>query len=298
MPRYLVVGGSGLVGRRLLCTLGRARATGTYHTHPIPDGVQFDMTTGKLDDLLGMTDGKFTHLIILSAISNIDRCARDPIAAARVNVTATCRMADDAAALGLVPIFASSDAVYDGSRRGWRENDDTHPILVYGRQKLEAEDHLVHAGYPALILRIAKVLDPELDASGVLGPWLKDLSQGRLIRCATDQYFTPVGVGDLATAIARLAEAGATGTFNVGGESTSRIELLEKMIEVADAVVKTPPKIERCRLGDFPFLEKRPLDLRMSLEKLERAIGYSPESFEVLCRRAARNFVQEAASQA
>lgn len=267
-----------------------SNATGTYHTHRIENGIPFDLGTGDPSDLFTRAGDSVTHIIILGAISNIDACARDPAGTARINVAATCRLADAAAERGIVPVFASSDAVYDGSHAEWRENDIARPILIYGRQKLEVERHLSRANYSSLILRIAKVLDSNLSQSGVLGPWLADLRAGRLIRCATDQHFTPISVDDLVRVVSQLTEARATGIFNVGGEPVSRISLLEKVIAAACSFAKIKANVERCSLHDLSFVEKRPLDLRMSTTKLRSAITFSPEPLEVLCRRAAINF--------
>lgn len=286
MNHHLVIGASGLVGRRLLHA---TRWIGTYHTHKIKNGIPFDLATGDPSDLFTQVSETVTHIIILAAISNIDACARDPAGTALVNVAATCRLADAAAERGIVPVFASSDAVYDGSHPDWREDDIARPILVYGRQKLEVERHLSRATYPSLVLRIAKVLDPNLSQAGVLGPWLADLRAGRHIRCATDQNFTPIGIDDLVRVISQLMEAGATGIFNIGGEPVSRISLLEKMIAAASSLAKIRANVVRCSLHDFPFAEKRPLDLRMSIAKLRAAIMFSPEPLEALCRRAANN---------
>lgn len=272
-------------------------AIGTYHTHWIENGIPFDLATGDPGDLFTRAGDTVTHIIILAAISNIDACAHDPVGTARVNVAATCRLADAAAERGIVPVFASSDAVYDGSHPDWQEDDVTRPTVVYGRQKLEVERHLSRATYSSLILRIAKVLDPNLSQSGVLGPWLANLRAGRRILCAMDQHFTPIGVDDLVRVVSQLTEACATGIFNIGDESVTRISLLEKVIAAASSFAKIQANVEQCSLHDLPFLERRPLDLRMSTTKLRSTIKFSPEPLEAICRRAAANFFAPAAQE-
>ena len=42
----------------------------------------------------------------------------------------------------MVPIFLSTDAVFDGSQGGNTEEGECYPLTVYGRQKLEAENYL------------------------------------------------------------------------------------------------------------------------------------------------------------
>lgn len=288
--RFLVLGASGLIGGRFLHFIGPERAIGTYHSRHIERGIRFDLAAERIEDLLDKLNTQISHAVILGAVVAIDRCARDPIGTGRINVEATIRAIDALMARGIVPIFASSDGVYDGSHGQWREDDVARPILVYGRQKLEVEQYLATQRGPWLALRIAKVLDPELSVSGLLGPWIKALVKGERIRCATDQYFSPAAVQDVVSAICRLAESGATGVYNLGGgEDVTRIALLTMVVDAVSRWRKISPVIERCSLRDFPFSEVRPLDLSMSISKLRATIPYTPERLDALCGVAARN---------
>jgi len=287
---FLVIGASGLIGQRFLRRLGPDRAIGTYHRRAFPGGAAFDLAADDLGDMIARTGRRFTHGLILGGIVNIDDCARNVSESRAVNVHGVVRAIEGLLRHDIVPIFASSDAVYDGSRGDWRESDAAEPILTYGRQKLEIERHLSRRGQPFVALRIAKVLDPDLAQGGVLGPWIRSLAEGDAIACATDQRFCPLGIDDVVTAIRQLAEKGTSGIFNLGGgEAVSRIELLDMLAAAAARHRTIKPLIKRCSLRDFRFLEARPLDLTLSIEKLRAATGYRPESLAALCERAARN---------
>lgn len=289
MLRFLVIGASGLIGRYFLRALGPAASVGTYRSRPFPGGVRFDMATDRPEGLIEKLGDDFTHALILSAIAGIDACATDPEGSARVNVAGAIRVIDALAARGVVPIFASSDAVYDGSRGGWGERDDARPILTYGRQKLAVEQHIARQGVPAVVLRLAKVLDPELSAEGVLGSWVEALLGRRRIQCATDQRFSPVGIDDVVAAIRALAVARVHGVFNLGGaEAVSRFELLSLLVSALSRSGPLDPVIETCSIRDFPFAEARPLDTTLSVARLREAIGYAPERLASLCERAVR----------
>lgn len=286
-PQFLVIGASGLIGRRLLRTLAPGRAVGTHHRHAFPGSVSFDLRMDKVTDLLDRVGQNFSHGVLVGGVVNIDNCARDPTGSAAANVDGIIRVIDGLVARGITPIFASSDAVYDGSHGMWREEDATASILAYGRQKRAVERYLEQSGAPFIALRIAKVLDPDLGETGVLGPWIKELSGGKLIRCATDQRFCPVGVDDVVSAMLSLVEARATGIFNLGGaEPVSRIELLEMTVATLARSCTIRPIIERCSIRDFAFLEPRPFDLTVSIEKLAATVAYRPEPLAALCARA------------
>ncbi len=281
-PRFLVIGASGLIGERFLRALGPDLALGTYFSRPFAGGTRFDVVTDSLDSLLKELGGRFTHALVMGGNAAIDQCARDPEGTARLNVVALSGLVDDLLERSITPIFTSSDAVYDGSHGAWNEDEPVQPVLVYGRQKLAVERHLETCARPWLVVRLAKVLDAEGHASALLRPWITALCKGELIRCATDQRFSPVGVEDAVHAIHALARTGARGLFNLGGgETLSRWDLLAKLAAAVGRVRKIEPRIETCSIRDFPFVEPRPLDTSMNIGKLVAAIDYRPELLEL-----------------
>jgi dTDP-4-dehydrorhamnose reductase len=290
--RCIVIGASGLIGRRFLHAFGTQLAIGTYRARAFKGGYRFDMATDRIETLLDSLKGSFTHALVLGAMADIDACATDPIGTAHVNVEGVIRTIAGLRSRAIIPIFASSDGVYDGSHGAWREDDPAFPMLTYGRQKLEVERYLATGSGSWVGLRLAKVLDAELDDQGVLGPWIKQLAGGQRIRCATDQRFTPIAVDDVVTAIRGLAEVGASGLFNVGGpESLTRIDLLEKLVAAVANERAIAPNIDRCSIRDFPLAEARPFDTSMSIAKLQSVLRFDAESLDSLCRRAARAYV-------
>ena len=120
-----------------------------------------------------------------------------------------------------MPIYASTEYVFDGTHGAWRETDEPHPSTQYGIQKLEVERRLLADPRRSLIVRLSRVVGTERGTHSVLGPWLDEISAGKTIRCATDQVFSPADVRDIAGALIRLAGSGATGLYHLG-EDRSR----------------------------------------------------------------------------
>ena len=57
----------------------------------------------------------------------------------------------------VIPIYISSDAVFDGSKGNYSENDKKNPILSYGKIKNEVENYLLNSNNFFLIVRIGRV---------------------------------------------------------------------------------------------------------------------------------------------
>lgn len=286
--RYLIIGASGFVGSRLNAFLGPARALATHHHRPVPGGIAFDATRDRLSSLILKNNPGLTHAFILHGVTNIDACARDPAGTEKVNVDSIKKVIDDLAGHGIKPVFFSSDAVFDGSRGLWSENDPARPILTYGRHKVAVEEYLMGGSGPYLVLRLSKVIASEPGAGDMLGDWMDRLEQGEEIRCASDQIFSPVDVNDVIAACVRLAEEGHSGLFHVCcPRPVSRIGLLQALVEEIRKHRKLDARIVPCSIRDFDFAEPRPLDTSMSPAKLYAALGGSFREPGQVCRAAA-----------
>lgn len=285
--RVLIVGASGLVGGEMMAALG-PRAIGTYCRTGRPGLIRFDLGADDPGAFLEHWGAEASHILIFGGTVNIDACAEDPTGTAAVNVHGTCALIDAAASRGIVPVYASSDAVYGGNGGPAREDGPIAPITEYGRQKAVVERHLADLDSPWLALRLAKVLAPPPVPSGVLGPWTESLLQGQTIRCVHDQRFTPVGLGDAGAAILGLLNTGATGIFNVAGPvSLTRLQLLETLITALERFRPVAPQIHICATADLGLREARPLDCSLSLDKLRETIDYHPHTPAELCGQAA-----------
>jgi dTDP-4-dehydrorhamnose reductase len=290
MQRALVVGGSGFVGRAILSQLGPARGIGTRHTAAGAGLIPFDAVTGRLPDILSALPDDISHVFVPFANGNPDACAADPDATRRINVEAAIRLMEDAFQAGLTPIFVSTDYVYDGAKPLRSEDEPQAPTTEYGRQKTAVEHWLAGRPKPWLVARLSKVVSGDTTRRSVLGEWINDIRHGRAMRSATDQIFSPAFVDDVAGAMVRLAETGATGIFNVAGpEPLSRYQLNRLL---ADAIVaidgRVKAAVETCSLRDIPFREQRPLNTSLSIEKLQARVAWPFVSMAELCRTIAR----------
>lgn len=291
MERALIIGGSGFVGRTLVARLGPGRGIGTRHAKPVQGMVPFDATKARLSELLTNLPAGITHVFVPFGLVNPEQCARDPAGTFEINVASVIRVLSDAIDAGLVPVFVSTDYVYDGRKVFPAEDQPQTPSTEYGRQKAAVERWLTDRKEPWLITRLSKVVSGDTTTHSVLGQWVNDIRQGKLMRSAADQIFCPASVDDIAGAMIRLAEAGLNGIYHVAGpEPLSRYDLNVMLIDAIHAVdARVRATVERCSLRDIPFLEERPLNTSLSTQKLRTAIAWPFQSMRDLCLGIAKS---------
>lgn len=269
-PDTLVFGASGFIGRRLSERLGPGRVVGTCSRAPIKGGIRFDGATDRLSDVLPRGSGPTVRrAFLLHGITDLDVCARDPSGAARVNVAGMERLIGDLLDRGIAPIFTSTDAVFDGERGGYREEDEPFPIIEYGRQKRAVERLVLERGWPVLIVRLSKVVGTTPGTHSLFGEWSTAVEAGRPVLCATDQIFSPIALDDAVSILIDLAERGVTGIVHVAGpEARSRYDLHALFREASTRIGRDVPPAEPRSIRDFPFAEPRPRDTSLRIDRL------------------------------
>ncbi len=282
--RFLILGASGLLGRHLLAQLGPDRSIATYRTHPIEGGIAFDASSMRLRDTILSGPHDIDAAFLLYGVTTLDDCARDPLGTSLINVESLKRAIDDLSEAGVKPIFASSDAVFDG-RFGMRtERDPPNPVLTYGKQKLQVERYLQSKDRPSAIARLSKLLSAESEPRNLFNEWAEQMERGEVIRCATDLVFSPADVNDAAQALVRMAEQDLSGIFHVcGPRPISRLDLLNTLIAALRKVRNIQPRVELCEMQDLRFHEPRPLDVSMDAAKLYATLGLRFRDMDDLC---------------
>jgi dTDP-4-dehydrorhamnose reductase len=233
----LVVGGTGLLGRRLAALAASDRTVvATAHTHPpCVDGVRW----ASLD----LRDAPAVHrLFVDHAPSCVVNCAyvQHGPAARAVTAYGAYVVAAAAAHHGAAFVHLSSDAVFSGSLgRPYRETDEPDPVNEYGRAKADAE-RLVRATHRhALLVRTSLLYAGDggpLETGGPQEQLVARALAGEPIRFFTDEIRNPIRAAELAAAIVRLVDLGAHGIWHLAGpEALSRYEFAVRLARVAGA---------------------------------------------------------------
>jgi dTDP-4-dehydrorhamnose reductase len=269
--RILVTGASGrlgsfvvdrlkLGGHRVFAWSGKARGfRGAIALRPV------DLTDERAVDA-ALEESDPEAVIHAAAMSSADEVYRDPAGASAINVAATRRLADWAAARGRRMLFTSTDMVFEGSRSWYREEDPAAPILGYGRTKVEAEP-LVLAVPRGVVARISLLFGTVRGGNpGFFDAAVDALARGERRSFFRDEYRTPLDYGTAAEIIVRLIESETTGIVHVGGrERLSRFELMKRVAVVRGIDLELICPSYR---ADTAFLEPRPSDVSLDTTRL------------------------------
>jgi dTDP-4-dehydrorhamnose reductase len=256
----------------------RAQVAGTYLTHPhVPEGVAaVRLDLGDAASVESLFVGRRVDAVVHSAaVTDPDACERDPVVALRVNFEATHRLASLARQAGARFVFISTDLVFDGEQGNYTEEDQAHPLSVYGTSKLRSEEDVLAIDDRNLVIRSALIYGfGSPVAKTFLGRLLDTLDAGGPARLFTDQLRSPVLVDDLARGVVLGIEEGASGIYHLGGpDAVSRYEFGQAVCRIfgysEDLLVPTG-------MAEFEAYARRPLDATLNSAKFARATGFAP----------------------
>ncbi len=224
--RILVTGASGLLGINLALEassgLGGSHAehtvVGVVNRHPLFtkafEVIQADLLSpGALESLFEKTQPDW--IFNCAALAILDECEANPDLAEKLNVDLPRKLANIVARGGARLVHVSTDAVFDGQRGGYSEEDAPNPLSVYARTKLAGEQAVAEQDPRAIIARV-NLFGWSLSGKRSLAEWFYyNLDQGKPVSGFTDVFFCPMLVNDLAQVLIRMARSGLSGLYHL-----------------------------------------------------------------------------------
>ena len=139
--KILVIGGSSLLGYKILANRNNFEIYASYNKNPINieqlETIEIDITNKT--NCKKILELKPDVIINTAAITNVDYCEKFEKNAFNVNVTGTKNISEIAEKLGSKLIHISTDAVFSGNKKFYTEEDKPNPVNIYGKTKLESE---------------------------------------------------------------------------------------------------------------------------------------------------------------
>ncbi len=281
MPRLLVTGASGFLGRDLCQVAARSwQVFGVVFSHPVqvPGAtvVQADLTDpASLEALFQRV--RPDAVVHAAAISDPNFCQTHPQESWRLNVEASERIAALCARLQVPCAFTSSDLVFDGARPPYAEEAPVCPINVYGQHKAEAERRMAQAYPEVTICRLPPMFGvPGPAGRSFIQPMVKALREGGELRLFVDEYRTPTSARTAAEGIV-LAMGRVRGPLHLGGPQ--RISRYDFGRLLASVLGFKGARLTPCRQRDVPMPAPRPPDVSLDSSKAV-ALGFRRRPLE------------------
>ena len=291
--KILILGASSFIGQRLFSKLGLEKAVGTYCNNPIPGGIYFNAQTMSIADIV-KNPASFSHAIIMLGNTNVNSCAQNIEESNLLNVIKICSLIDELNVMRIVPVFTSTEVVFDGKKGDYIETDPVSPILTYGEQKVKVEQYLQGISNNFLVVRLARVIGDNLGDGSLFASWLDDLENVESLKCAKDQFFSPIYVDDVVDMMISLIMSGHKGIYHISGtEPFSRIELLNMLIRNLKEHISLNIEVIPCSINDFTVLEKHPHNVSLIPDKVMKSTTIKPLDMNVLCRKIVSDWYEK-----
>lgn len=218
------------------------------------------------------------HMVIhAAALSDVDYCEKNRTEAYRVNVEGTKYIVNACKRYNTNIMFVSSNAVFDGKKSFYSEQDFPHPLNFYGTTKLMGENIIAESGLPYVIVRLITMYgwQPKGARPNPVTWLISKLEKGEQVQVVDDVFLNPLYNIDAAHLLWRLIQEEKKGIYHVGGsETTSRYQW---MIETAktfgfDTTLITPVSSRFFAKK----IAKRPRKTIYSIEKIEKELHVTP----------------------
>lgn len=282
MTHFLVTGVSGLLGLNFALAVDgeKHQVTGVANTAPLTwatfNNFEAELTrSGVIEELIETHKPEiFLHC---AAMANVDACENDPELAHQVNAELPGQIAEACLKHSVHMIHISTDAVFDGSRGDYIEEDDTNPLSVYAKTKLAGEHAVLSANPEALIARVNFYGWSKTGNRSPAENFVNKLAQGREMMGFTDILFCPMNILDLSALLVEVSSLDLHGIYHmVGPEAMSKCEFGRRIAEKFgfDASLIKPVSVNESGLK-----AARSPNLTLSTEKLRNALGHDLPDF-------------------
>jgi len=252
--------------------------------------------------LMGLLNQSKANLIInASAYTAVDKAETEVDLAFAINAKAPEIMAQYAAKHDATFLHYSTDYVFDGEKYGfYLEDDQRNPLGVYGKSKAAGEEAIARAFANSTVGQYAIFRTSWVygDGSNFIRTILRLAKEREELKIIADQYGVPTSANWLAQVSLSLAlnAQGQLNTFPSGiyhavpaGETTwhGLATSAVRAAMVAGVILRaTPDAIKAIPAVEYPLPAPRPMNSRMSTDKLQSVLSLSNSYNDLLKDRA------------
>lgn len=210
-------------------------------------------------------------VIHCAAYTQVDRAEEEPEQCFAVNALGTRNIARACAAVGAKLLYISTDYVFPGTgERPYEPEDETGPLGIYGKSKLEGEHAVRELLDRFFIVRISWAFG--INGGNFIRTMLRLSETVDTVRVVADQVGSPTYTADLAPLLCDMIQTEKYGIYHASNEGfCSWAELAEAVFAAAGRQTK----VQRVTTAEYGAKAPRPHNSRLSKTKLPER-GFCP----------------------
>jgi len=287
--KVLVTGSNGLLGQKITELVLKKYpditlvATGKgENRNAIKKGYKYrTMDITDLNSLKKVFEAEQPDVVIhTAAMTQVDDCEFKKEECVALNITAVKNIAKLSSISNFRLVHLSTDFIFDGTKKMYKEDEEPNPLSYYGWSKLEAEKAVITNASNYAILRTVLVYGTvsDMSRSNIMLWAYNTLKDGKKAKVVDDQFRTPTLADDLAQGCMLAALANGNDIFNIAGRDFIGIyELVEKIANMYGFEMTNISKVSSFTLNQPA---KRPPITGLDISKAQKMLGYIPHSLE------------------
>ena len=216
-------------------------------------------------------------IIHCAAYTAVDAAEDNEELCRRVNALAVKDIAECAKELDIPMVYISTDYVFNGKKgietedkisnkdnyKEYLENDNTNPVNIYGKTKLEGELYVRELLEKYYIVRISWVFGE--NGNNFIDTMLRLAKDRDEINVINDQVGSPTYTKDLAPLLVDMIETDKYGVYHATNEGyCTWYEFAKEIFRIADVDIKVNPITTK----EYPTKAVRPMNSKMLKNEL------------------------------
>ena len=212
---------------------------------------------------------KPNYIINCSANVDSDFLEKNPDIAFSINAEGAKNIAKVSKKYNVRLIHISTDAVFDGEKGSYIEEDLTNPINVYGKSKALGENLVKENSTDYVIVR-TNIFGIDVNGRDFISNIVKNLKNQKQMTGFDDILFTPLEVSNLSEMISEIAKTDYCGIIHLSSDTS--ISKFQFILQVADIFELDKSLIQKGTSEEVKFVAKRPKNLTLSNNKAKKIL--------------------------
>lgn len=247
MDKILILGGSGLVGSRVIELLSEKFELLN------PSHQDLDLARSEDEILQALGNYSPNQILYAGGYTNVDKAEENRDLTFKLNADAVKVIASFAKKLNVPFHYLSTDYVFDGKKSDfpYKEDDKANPIdAVYAKSKRQGEIYTLESNSKNSVLRLIMPYRAQFNKKlDLVRLALNKLKKGEKLFGVVDQSINPVFIDDLSFAIDKILQTRSSGIYHLGATSYTTPEKFLKLI--ASTFGFAPELVEPITFAEF-----------------------------------------------